>query len=67
MLYEVITVTRTDLVRQLWLDNDFYGNIFSFHFDNKKVQMTFGGSWNRYKGNHYGEVVQATEGRNNFV
>jgi hypothetical protein len=23
------TITNTDLVRQLWLDNDFYGSIFS--------------------------------------
>lgn len=55
-------ITNTDLVRQLWLDNDFYGNIFSFHYKDDKSQLTLGGGWNRYKGNHYGDVVWAQQG-----
>ena len=54
--------TNTDLVRQLWLDNDFYGNIFSLQYKDDKTQLTFGGGWNRYRGNHYGDVVWAEKG-----
>jgi len=31
---------RTDLVRQLWLDNDFYGNIFSIQYKKPLTQIT---------------------------
>ena len=55
-------ITNTDLVRQLWLDNDFFGNIFSFHYKDNVSQFTLGGGWNRYKGKHYGDVVWAEKG-----
>jgi iron complex outermembrane receptor protein len=61
-IYGTDTITNTDLVRQLWLDNDFYGNIFSLHYKKDNSQFTFGGGWNRYTGNHYGEVVWAEKG-----
>jgi iron complex outermembrane recepter protein len=54
--------TETDLVRQLWLDNDFYGNIFSFHYNKDKTALTLGGALTRYKGNHFGTVIWAEEG-----
>lgn len=47
----------TDLIRQKLMDNDFYGFVASFDFDNKKnVKATIGGGWNRYDGDHYGLV-----------
>ena len=55
-------ITNTDLVRQLWLDNDFYGNIFSLHYKDNISQFTLGGGWNKYEGNHYGDVVWAEKG-----
>ena len=55
-------ITNTDLVRQLWLDNDFFGNIFSFHYKDNVSQFTLGGGWNRYEGEHYGDVVWAEKG-----
>lgn len=61
-IYGTDTITNTDLIRQLWLDNDFYGSIFSLHYKTDKSQFTFGGGWNRYEGNHYGEVVWAEKG-----
>jgi len=51
------TITSTDLIRQLWLDNHFYGQIFSFQYRKDKDQMTFGGGWTRYDGNHFGEII----------
>ena len=55
-------ITNSDLVRQLWLDNDFYGNIFSLHYKKNATQLTLGGGWNRYEGNHYGDVIWAEKG-----
>ncbi|MGN6439032.1 MAG: TonB-dependent receptor [Agriterribacter sp.] len=50
------TVTTTDIVRQLWLDNYYYGGIFSLQYKNKGTQWITGGGWNRYDGNHYGKL-----------
>jgi len=61
-VYGTDTITNTDLVRQLWLDNDFYGNIFSFQYKGNASQFTLGGGWNRYEGNHYGDVIWAEKG-----
>jgi iron complex outermembrane receptor protein len=53
------TVTTTDLVRQKWLDNDFYGTTFSANYKDESVDLIFGGGWNKYEGNHFGEVIWA--------
>jgi len=61
-VYGTQVITHTDLVRQLWLDNDFYGNIFSLQYKDNISQFTLGGGWNRYNGNHYGDVIWAANG-----
>ena len=54
------TITGTNMIRQLWLDNQFYGTTFSINYnDNKKFQFTFGGGANRYNGDHYTKIVWA--------
>lgn len=54
------TLRTTDLIRRRWLDNDFYGTVFSLDYDSyKKLKVSFGGGWNRYTGKHYGEVIWA--------
>jgi iron complex outermembrane recepter protein len=55
-------VTNSDMVRQLWLDNDFYGNIFSLLYKHKEHQLTLGGGYTRYEGDHFGEVTWAMNG-----
>lgn len=55
-------VTNSDMVRQLWLDNDFYGSIFSLQYKDKLSQYTLGGGYTRYEGGHFGEVIWAAEG-----
>ncbi len=52
-------VSSTDLVRRLWLDNSFYGSVFSFQHQKNNNQFIFGGGWNQYDGNHYGIVQWA--------
>jgi iron complex outermembrane receptor protein len=56
------TITQTDLVRQLWLDNNYYGQIMSLQYKHDKGTLTVGGGWNRYDGKHFGEVVWAEVG-----
>ncbi len=51
----------TDIIRRLWLDNNFYGSIFSLQYDKNKTQLIAGGGYNRYEGDHYGEVIWAKE------
>lgn len=55
-------ISTSDMIRQLWLDNDFYGNVFSFLYKNKKTEATFGGSYTRYDGSHFGKVIWAEKG-----
>ena len=50
-------ITQSDLVRQLWLDNYFYGGIFSLQQHNVQNEFTLGGGWNQYDGKHYGIVT----------
>ena len=52
-------ITETDLVRQLWLDNNFYGTIFSVQHKKNNTQFTIGGGWNQYDGKHFGEITWA--------
>jgi iron complex outermembrane receptor protein len=61
-IYGNDTITNTDLVRQLWLDNDFYGNISYLQYKGEKSQFTLGGGWNRYDGKHYGDLIWAEKG-----
>ena len=56
------TLTSTDLIRQLWLDNYYYGSVFSLIYERNKTQLTFGGGWNQYTGQHYGDVLWAMDG-----
>lgn len=47
---------KTDLIRQRWLDNYFYGGIFSLQYKKNNTQFTAGGGWYRYNGKHYGNI-----------
>jgi len=51
------TITETDLIRQLWLKNYYYGSIFSLQKQSAKTRLTFGGAITKYDGNHFGEVI----------
>jgi len=54
-------IVKTDLIRRLWLDNDFYGTTFSAQHQKNNTQFTVGGGWNNYNGRHFGEVIWAKE------
>ena len=51
-----VTLSKTDLVRQKWLDNHFGGAVFSVNYNLESLALTFGGGGNKYFGDHYGFV-----------
>jgi iron complex outermembrane receptor protein len=56
------TLSNTDLIRQRWLSNFFYGGIYSLQYKNKTTNLTLGGGWTEYDGKHYGNVIWAAQG-----
>ena len=52
-------VVTTDLIRRRWLDNDFYGTVFSANYKKDKLDLIIGGGFNKYEGDHFGEVIWA--------
>lgn len=58
------TITNGDVVRRRWLDNNFFGGVFSLHFDKKKLSLILGGGFNRYDGSHFGEVIWSEYAQN---
>ncbi|MDI1355617.1 MAG: TonB-dependent receptor [bacterium] len=54
------TITETNLIRRLWLDNDFAGGIFNFNYRaSSKLALTLGGGYNTYYGLHDGRIIWA--------
>jgi len=51
-----VTYSSSDLVRQRWLDNSFYGQIASLQYKNQKEEITIGGGWTNYDGAHFGNI-----------
>lgn len=50
-------ITNTDLVRQRWLDNSFYGQIASLQYKDNRDEFTLGGGWTTYEGSHFGTLA----------
>ncbi|MEY4628157.1 MAG: hypothetical protein RLZZ595_483 [Bacteroidota bacterium] len=56
------TITETDLIRQLWLDNVYMGTNFSFQRKTKNNELILGGGNSTYNGNHFGKIIWAGTG-----
>ena len=54
-------ISRSDIIRRRWLDNDFYGFVGSANYvsTNGKLDFIVGGGANRYDGDHFGEIIWA--------
>lgn len=50
-------IKKSDLVRQKRMDNGFGGGVFSLNYSAGKLQASFGGAANKYKGNNFGKVI----------
>ena len=60
VIYGNDTISKTDLIRRRWLDNNFYGAIFSLTYNNlKNFKLIVGGGANQYDGKHFGEIIWA--------
>jgi iron complex outermembrane receptor protein len=60
LAYPVIggdTITSGDVIVRRWLDNHFYGGVFSLQYKGGAHRLTWGGSANEYQGDHFGEVI----------
>ena len=49
--------SSSDNIDRRWLDNDFYGLIFSFNNNSDNYNAIIGGSYNKYEGEHFGEYL----------
>ena len=60
-----VTITTTDLIRRRWLDNDYYGGVFTLKYTpNSRIKTILGGGYNIYDGDHFGEVIWARYSNN---
>lgn len=57
--------TTSDLVNEKWLSNHFYGTVFDLTYYKRETKISFGGAWNHYSGNHYGDVIYTKLAQNN--
>jgi iron complex outermembrane receptor protein len=53
------TITRSDLIRRRWLDNNFTGVTYSANYSKNDLVATLGGAYNEYVGDHFGEIIWA--------
>ncbi len=52
--------SRTDLIRQRWLDNHFYGLTWSANYKGSgRLNSIIGGGYNMYDGDHFGKIIWA--------
>ena len=56
-VFESATITKSDLVRQKHLDNDFGGAVFSLDYAVDKLSVSWGGGANYYNGDHFGKIT----------
>jgi iron complex outermembrane receptor protein len=61
------TITQTNLIRRRWLDNHFYGVVYSAEYFADDFQLTLGGGANQYLGAHYGEVIWSQYASNSNI
>ena len=50
-------ITSTDLIRQKWMSNDFYGLVYSLKYRKERLEATIGGGMNQYLGDHFGKII----------
>lgn len=56
---DATVISRMNIIRQRWLDNDFYGAIYGLVYKKNNTQIQFGGGINQYVGDHFGEIIWA--------
>lgn len=52
-------IDTSDFIQRKWMDNIFYGAIFSLNYSKGSLEATVGGGWNRHDGDHFGKILWA--------
>lgn len=52
-------LTNSDLVTRSHLNSDYYGTVFNLTYKKNNLDAIVGGSWNRYDGEQFGEIIFA--------
>ncbi len=52
-----VVIGETDIVQRKWLDNLFYGAVWSLFKQGASTELSLGGALNRYDGDHYGTIL----------
>jgi len=50
------TINSSDIIRQKWLDNVFYGFTSSLNYHHNKINASLGIASNKYDGDHFGRI-----------
>ena len=61
------TITKTNLIRRRWLDNNFGGMVFNLTYQKDAINAVFGGGYNQYEGKHFGEIIWAEYASNGQI
>ena len=62
------TISSSNLIRRLWLNNDFAGGIFNVNYiPFSKLAFTLGGGYNTYFGRHFGNVIWSQFSSNSAI
>ena len=64
LIFGADTIKNTDLIRRKWLNNDFSGLVFSLKQKLNNIDLNIGGSFNRYIGDHYGNIIWMKQASN---
>lgn len=52
------TIKKSDVIRRKFLDNDFYGFVYSLDYNShRKWMLNVGGTVSRYDGRHFGRLI----------
>lgn len=54
-------IESSNVVRQKWLDNHFYGTVFSANYRDNSWNIILGGGLNKYQGDHFGYITYTRE------
>jgi iron complex outermembrane receptor protein len=57
LIPNAIVINRSDLVYRKQMANDFYGATSSLNYKNEKLKLSFGAGWNKYDGDHFGNIL----------
>jgi iron complex outermembrane recepter protein len=63
-IYNGQIIPESDVIRRLWLDNNYYGNVFSLQHRKGGQELIVGGAITQYDGRHFGEIIWAENGMN---